>query len=75
MNWNGWKDTIECFESLYQINYYNFDVIVVDNDSHDESLEKIRDYASGRINVISDFLEYNSNNKPIKILEYTNEEI
>ncbi len=74
LNWNGWKDTIECLESLYQINYYNFDVIVVDNDSHDESLEKIRDYASGRINVISDFLAYNSNNKPIKILEYTNEE-
>ena len=44
-------------ESLYQINYYNFDVIVVDNDSHDESLEKIRDYASGKINVISDFLD------------------
>ena len=67
LNWNGWKDTIECLESLYQINYYNFDVIVVDNDSHDESLEKIRNYASGKIDVKSDFFEYNPNIKPIKI--------
>ncbi len=74
LNWNGWKDTIECLESLYQINYSNFDIIIVDNDSHDESLEKIRDYASGKINVISDYLTYNPNNKPIKILEYTKEE-
>ena len=74
LNWNGWKDTVECLESLFQINYSNFDVIVVDNDSHDESLEKIRNYASGKINVISDFLIFNSNNKPIKILEYTKEE-
>ena len=21
LNWNGWKDTIECLESLYQIDY------------------------------------------------------
>ena len=74
LNWNGWKDTVECLESLFQINYSNFDVIVVDNDSHDESLEKIRNYALGKINVISDFLIFNSNNKPIKILEYTKEE-
>ncbi len=74
LNWNGWKDTIECLESLYQINYSNFDVIVVENDSHDESIDKIRKYASGQINVKSDFFEYNSSNKPIKILEYTKKE-
>jgi GT2 family glycosyltransferase len=74
LNWNGWKDTIECLESLYQINYSNFDVIVVDNDSHDESLEKIRNYASGNINIKSEFFEYNYSNKPIKILEYTRNE-
>ncbi len=71
LNWNGWEDTIECLESLYQINYANFDVIIVDNNSNDESLEKIRDYALGKINIESNFFEYNSSNKPIKILEYT----
>ena len=43
LNWNGWKDTIECLESLYRINYPNYDVIVIDNDSKDESIEKIKE--------------------------------
>jgi hypothetical protein len=21
LNWNGWKDTLECLESIYQIDY------------------------------------------------------
>ena len=41
LNWNGWKDTIECLESLYQITYPNCEVIVVDNGSKG----KIRGYA------------------------------
>lgn len=27
LNWNGWKDIIECLESLYQITYPNYDAI------------------------------------------------
>jgi len=49
LNWNGWKDTIECLESLYQITYPNYDVIVVDNGSKDDSIEKIKEYAEGNI--------------------------
>ena len=41
LNWNGWKDTIECLESVFKIDYPNYQVIVVDNGSTDESLEKI----------------------------------
>lgn len=74
INWNGWEDTLECIESLYQINYPNFNVIVVDNDSQGESLEKIRSYALGEIDVKSEFFEYNPDNKPLKIIEYTKEE-
>jgi len=44
LNWNGWKDTIECLESLYQITYPNYDVIVVDNGSEDDSRRKNRSY-------------------------------
>ncbi len=40
LNWNGWKDTIECLESLYQIDYPNYDIILVDNDSDDDSIER-----------------------------------
>ena len=74
LNWNGWEDTIECLESLYQITYPNYDVIVVDNGSEDESIEKIKEYAKGKIEVESKFFEYSGENKPIKIIEYTREE-
>jgi len=74
LNWNGWKDTIECLESVYQITYPNYNVIVVDNGSEDESIEKIREYCKGKIKVESKFFEYNLGNKPIKIIEYTREE-
>lgn len=75
LNWNGWKDTIECLESLYQITYSNYSVIVVDNGSEDESIEKIRAYCNGKIPIDSKFFEYDPNNKPIKIIEYSEEEI
>ncbi len=59
LNWNGWKDTIECLESIYQINYPNYQVIVVDNGSEDNSIEKIKNYCSGKAVIKSDFFEYN----------------
>ncbi|CAD6491110.1 MAG: Glycosyl transferase family 2 [Candidatus Argoarchaeum ethanivorans] len=74
LNWNGWGDTLECLESVYQITYPNYDVIVVDNGSEDESVEKIREYCGGEIEVESKFFEYSSENKPIKIIGYTREE-
>jgi len=74
LNWNGWEDTIECLESLYRITYPNYDVIVVDNGSEDDSIEKIKEYCEGKIKVESKFFEYSSENKPIKIIEYTREE-
>lgn len=75
LNWNGWKDTIECLESLYQIEYPNFNTIVVDNASNDNSVQKIKDYCEGKISINSKYINYNSNNKPIKIFEYIKEEI
>lgn len=75
LNWNGWKDTLECLESLYQINYSNYDVIVVDNNSKDNSIEKIREYCQGKLIAKSDFFDYNSENKPLNIVEYTETEI
>lgn len=71
LNWNGWKDTIECLESLYEINYPNYDVIVVDNNSEDNSIEFIKMYAKGKLKVKSKFFEYNNINKPLTIFECT----
>ncbi|WJI10170.1 glycosyltransferase family 2 protein [Methanobacterium sp. CWC-01] len=70
INWNGWKDTIECLESVYQIEYPTFDVIVVDNNSLDDSLDQIRAYSSGELKFDSDFFDYNAENKPLHVTEY-----
>lgn len=42
LNWNGWKDTVECIESLAKIDYPNYEIIVVDNGSTDESVIKLK---------------------------------
>jgi GT2 family glycosyltransferase len=41
LNWNGRDDTIACIESLQRLDYPNFDLIVVDNGSTDESVPAI----------------------------------
>jgi GT2 family glycosyltransferase len=75
LNWNGWKDTIECLESVYQINYANYNVVVVDNGSEDKSIDMIRKYATGKFDVKSNFFKFKMENKPIKIFEYKNIDI
>ncbi|MDD5079046.1 MAG: glycosyltransferase family 2 protein [Candidatus Omnitrophica bacterium] len=45
VNWNGWKDTIECLESIYRSEYKNFQIIVVDNGSDNNSLDYIKLWA------------------------------
>jgi len=69
LSWNGWKDTLECLESVYQINYSNYNLIVVDNASQDGSVEKIEEYCRGEIEVKSNFFNYRTDNKPIKIIK------
>ena len=41
LNWNLWQRTIRCLESVVNSDYPNFDVIVVDNGSTDDSCEEI----------------------------------
>lgn len=39
VNYNGYKDTIECIESLKNITYKNYKITIVDNNSTDNSYE------------------------------------
>ncbi|MCM8785121.1 MAG: glycosyltransferase family 2 protein [Candidatus Omnitrophica bacterium] len=65
VNWNGWKDTIECLESLLSIEYPNYKIIVVDNGSSDDSLKYMIDWTKGNINIESKFITLPFK-KPIK---------
>lgn len=47
VNWNGWQDTLECLESVFNLSIDQFSVIVCDNGSKDGSLDRIIDWANG----------------------------
>ncbi len=49
LNWNGWKDTLECLESVLRLNYPNYGIVVCDNASTDGSLEKLQSWAEGKL--------------------------
>lgn len=42
LNWNGWRDTIECLASLRKMDYPDFHILVVDNASTDTSVDNIQ---------------------------------
>lgn len=42
LNWNGWQDTIACIESIKNLDYENYQVLVIDNGSTDDSVRQIR---------------------------------
>jgi GT2 family glycosyltransferase len=73
LNWNGWRDTIECLTSLYQTTYDNYDVIVVDNGSEDASVAQILAWTDGQRR--GDFSPSNgeTRKKPTSVKSYTRE--
>jgi len=48
LNWNGWRDTLECLESLQDLSYENYQIFLVDNDSTDGSVERITAWGRDR---------------------------
>ncbi|MBU0699942.1 glycosyltransferase family 2 protein [bacterium] len=80
LNYNGWTDTIECLESVFRSDYLNFQVVVVDNNSPNNSLEYIKAWSEGKINVWTDpknqlrHLSFPPVQKPISSVYYTKKE-
>ena len=63
LNWNGKDLTIECLESLKQVNYSNFNILVVDNGSTDGSVELLKEkFPEVSILVLEKNLGYASGN-------------
>jgi GT2 family glycosyltransferase len=80
LNWNGWKDTSQCLESVLRSDYPNFRVIFCDNQSDDGSMQKIKDWTEGKLivdekineelkSLISPLIE-----KPLTYVQYTRAE-
>jgi len=75
LNYNCWTDMIECLESVLRNDYPNYQVIVVDNDSPNNSMDYIKKWAEGKSEAWVNpkyalrYLSYSLVNKPIS-LEY-----
>ena len=52
LNWNGAEDTLECLSSLKLIDYDNYEIIVVDNNSSDPDFEIIQNRSGDSIDKI-----------------------
>jgi hypothetical protein len=79
LNWNGWKDTIECLESVFRLAHADFGVVVCDNASADGSFEKIKQWARGELPAESanpqlSYLNSPPFPKPIPFLELTRQQ-
>lgn len=51
LNYNGWKDTIECLDSIFQSDYVDYKVIVCDNGSMDDSISMIKKWCNNELSV------------------------
>ena len=56
LNYNGYEDTIECVESLSNQSDESYQIIIVDNNSENDSYEKIKSWLYGDQIVYSKFL-------------------
>ena len=52
LNWNSADDTLTSVESVLRMDYPNFHVVIVDNGSSDDSVEKLTRIEDGRVEVI-----------------------
>lgn len=52
LNYNGYKDTIDCMNSLMDIIYENYKIIVVDNNSTNYSQEELDKYIENKKNIV-----------------------
>lgn len=51
INYNNFQDTIECLESVFKIDYPNYQIIVVDNQSLNNSWGQLKNWLTGKITL------------------------
>jgi len=51
LNYNNWWDTVECLESVLRNEYPNYQVIVVDNNSSNNSMKYIKAWVEEKLDV------------------------
>lgn len=45
VNWNNWKDSIVFLDSVLKLDYPSIEIVFIDNNSNDNSIEKVKEWA------------------------------
>ena len=56
LNWNGWRDTVECAESILNQRYPEYQLVIIDNGSSDDSVTQIKHWINDVKHI--KFMEY-----------------
>src|ERR1700760_2225106 len=54
VNWNGWELTLEAYKSILDSEYENINILIVENGSTDNSLERLQEFATKARIIVSD---------------------
>lgn len=73
LNWNGWKDTIKCLDSIQQLDYPKYRTIVVDNGSKNDSVEQIQAWTQGKNITKSNDVSLEKSQKALILVKYDQE--
>ena len=73
LNWNNGEYTIECLESVFRNTRPDYQVVVIDNGSTDDSVTRIRKWAEGKKTAPARFAQGEMIEKPIPIISYDRE--
>jgi hypothetical protein len=71
LNWNGYLDTRECLLSLQKMDYSNYEVILVDNNSSGDEAEVLRNEFGDYVNLIVNDQNYGFSVGSNKAIAYT----
>ena len=75
LNWNGWRDTCECLASLLRSPYQKFQIVLVDNGSDDDSVDRIKSWAKGEIGVAVGPFESEPEYRTVDMLDYPPDDV
>lgn len=61
INYNSWEDTVECVKSLFNSDFKNFSVVIVDNKSTNNSTKKLEECFNEKFKKIFISFDYDDN--------------
>ena len=80
LNYKEWEDTVECLESILKNDYSNYQIVVVDNASPNDSMCKLLAWAKGEVEIDlpnKSFFKYLTNpleKKPLNYILYNEDD-